>query len=231
MPSAGTDNNADTAVHGDASSGRVPTQRRSVERREALLRAALLLLAEGGPRAVTHRAVAARAGLPLAATTYYFDSIAALTVEALRLHSTERVAELRALADDAAQRATSRQDLARRIVDSLLSRDTVAIVAQFEVYLEAARNPKLRPAVAESLEAFEALAASLLASAGAREPADAAAAFVALVNGFALHRVARDATPRADAEALMNAMRALLIAQLMPVTQLDRWNSVLDKPF
>ena len=49
-----------------------PSQRRSRARREALLRAAVALLAEGGVRAVTHRAVADRAGVPLAATTYYF---------------------------------------------------------------------------------------------------------------------------------------------------------------
>lgn len=36
--------------------------------------AAVALLAEGGFVAISHRAVAARAGLPLAATTYYYRS-------------------------------------------------------------------------------------------------------------------------------------------------------------
>ena len=44
-------------------------------RRYALIRAAADLLCEGGFEAVTHRAVAERAGLPLASTTYYFASL------------------------------------------------------------------------------------------------------------------------------------------------------------
>ncbi|MFI5426371.1 TetR/AcrR family transcriptional regulator [Aeromicrobium sp. UC242_57] len=51
------------------------SQERSRARREALLDAAIDLFAEGGSRAITHRAVAARAGLPSATTTYYFESI------------------------------------------------------------------------------------------------------------------------------------------------------------
>src|SRR5580698_3447170 len=82
--------------------GLQPTQERSRVRREALLRAALELISEGGTRAVTHRAVSARAGLPPASTTYYFESIQQLTQEALRLHVAERVAELQALSDVAA---------------------------------------------------------------------------------------------------------------------------------
>ncbi|HET6503407.1 MAG TPA: TetR family transcriptional regulator, partial [Amycolatopsis sp.] len=44
-------------------------------RRTALIEAAYQLLVEGGFEAVRHRAVAERAGLPLASTTYYFDSL------------------------------------------------------------------------------------------------------------------------------------------------------------
>ena len=44
-------------------------------RRYALVSAAAELLCEGGFDAVRHRAVAQRAGLPLASTTYYFSSL------------------------------------------------------------------------------------------------------------------------------------------------------------
>jgi len=43
-----------------------PRQERSRQRREALLRATIELLGETGAKSVTHRAVAERAGLPLA---------------------------------------------------------------------------------------------------------------------------------------------------------------------
>ncbi|MCK2215498.1 TetR family transcriptional regulator [Actinomadura sp. ATCC 31491] len=57
-------------------------QARSRRRRATLLTAAVDLLADGGFAAVTHRAVAQRAHLPLAATTYYFASRDQLLAEA-----------------------------------------------------------------------------------------------------------------------------------------------------
>jgi DNA-binding transcriptional regulator YbjK len=62
------------------------SQERSRLRRDELLAAAIELFSVGGSRAVTHRAVAARAGLPSATTTYYFESIDQLIREALGAH-------------------------------------------------------------------------------------------------------------------------------------------------
>src|SRR2546421_6383133 len=162
-----------------------PTQERSRRRREAILRAATELLAEGGAKAVTHRAVAARAGLPPATPTYYFESIQELTDEALRVHVSERADELRRLAQEAASGARSVEEIGRRLADSLADRAREIVIAQFEVYLEAARNPALRPVVAEALDAFEDLARALLTAMGARDTGEAAVAVVALADGFA----------------------------------------------
>src|SRR5947207_4628607 len=54
-------------------------------RRRAIVEAALAVIGRGGVDAVTHRAVAGEAGVPLAATTYYFGSKAELVQEALEL--------------------------------------------------------------------------------------------------------------------------------------------------
>ncbi|WP_102509465.1 TetR/AcrR family transcriptional regulator [Sanguibacter massiliensis] len=48
---------------------------RGAARRDALVDAAVALVLEEGPAALTHRALAARAGLPLASTTYHFASL------------------------------------------------------------------------------------------------------------------------------------------------------------
>src|SRR4051794_34000809 len=56
-------------------------------RRAALVEAAAELLVEGGFDAVRHRAVADRAGLPLASTTYYFDSLDELVMAAVEQHA------------------------------------------------------------------------------------------------------------------------------------------------
>lgn len=189
------------------------SQDRSRARREALLRAAISLLADGGTRAVTHRAVAARAGVPAAATTYYFQSIQHLTEAALQLHVEERVLELRELAAAAETDGGNAEQVAARFVQVLNERDPRATIAQFEVFLEAARNPGLRETVAETLEAFEDLTRTVLAKLGAHRPDQAAASFVALINGFAIHRLARPS--RADGEHLLQALRSMFLVQLL----------------
>ena len=57
--------------------------RKGERRRYALVTAAAELLCEGGFEAVRHRAVADRAGLPLASTTYYFASLEELVEQAV----------------------------------------------------------------------------------------------------------------------------------------------------
>ena len=82
-------------------------------RRYALVSAAAELLAEGGFEAVRHRAVARRAGLPLASTTYYFSSLDDLIARAVEHIGMIEIAQLRS-------RVTA---LSRRRRDSSLTRD------------------------------------------------------------------------------------------------------------
>src|SRR5271166_2972002 len=70
---------------------------RGAARREALLDAALRILAETGADAVTHRRVAEVAGLPLASTTYWFTSKEHLLTAALERASERDVARLEAV--------------------------------------------------------------------------------------------------------------------------------------
>jgi TetR/AcrR family transcriptional regulator, regulator of biofilm formation and stress response len=208
-----------------------PVQQRSRSRRELLLRAAVELLADGGPRAVTHRAVAARAGVPQASTTYYFESIQQLTDEALRLHLSERTAELQAMIASATGKGHSTEQIARQLAESLITRSREIAIAQFEVYMQAGRNPELRRHVEETLGAFEHLAESVLAFLGAREPERAAPVFVALIDGFLLHRVARPGNEHADAVSLFEAMRALFIAYVMDEAEFEHWRQRLNRAF
>lgn len=60
-------------------------------RRAALIDAVLRILEHEGPSAITHRSVANEAGVPLAAATYYFDSIDDLLVTAMRHAADEQV--------------------------------------------------------------------------------------------------------------------------------------------
>jgi DNA-binding transcriptional regulator YbjK len=62
------------------------------ERRAAILDATVRLMVREGLAAVTHRAVAREAGVPLAATTYYFASKDELVVEALEILVKDEIA-------------------------------------------------------------------------------------------------------------------------------------------
>jgi len=208
-----------------------PRQDRSRRRRDVLLRATIELLGESGAKSVTHRAVAERAGLPLASTTYYFRSVHQLIEEALKLHVAERVAQLEGMAAMALSASgASAQDIAERLAEVLAAAPTPILVAQYQMYLEAGRNPALQPAVTDALAAFERLAAAVLGALGARRPGEAAEAFVALLDGFALHRVARPRDPAREAAALTAAMRALFLDQVLDPADRDAVHARLRKP-
>jgi DNA-binding transcriptional regulator YbjK len=211
--------------------GQSPRQDRSRRRRDALLRATIELLGEIGAKSITHRAVAERAGLPLASTTYYFSSVQQLIEEALKLHVAERVAQLSGMAAVALEaRGASATAIAERLAEVLASAPTPILVAQYQMYLEAGRNPALQPAVADALAAFEGLAAGVLSALGARDPEPTAEAFVALLDGFALHRLARPRDPAREAAALVAAMRALFLEQVMDAEARDALHERLRRP-
>jgi len=141
------------------------------------------------------------------------------------------VAELQAMATMAlGASGASPQDIADRLAEVLAAAPTPILVAQYQLYLEAGRNPALQPPVAEALSAFEGLAAEVLRALGAREPEATAEAFVALLDGFALHRLARPRDPDREAAALFAAMRALFLEQVMDPETRDELHDRLRQP-
>ena len=65
------------------------------ERHAAILQATVRILVRDGLAAVTHRAVAREADVPLAATTYYFSSKEELLGEALTIMVDDEIAQAR----------------------------------------------------------------------------------------------------------------------------------------
>jgi DNA-binding transcriptional regulator YbjK len=198
------------------------------------LQAAVQVAGEQGLGATTHRAVAARAGVPLAATSYYFESIAELLAEAMRTAVAARVEELHALTSSSAGGTNesgtpvdgdSPDAIAARLAAALTTKERTASLAHVEAYLHAARAPALQAAVTEALSSFEAFARGALQAAGARRPDEGARAFVALADGFMLQRLA---DPRPDDERqLRDAIRALFIAYAMDDAERKTWDDRL----
>jgi DNA-binding transcriptional regulator YbjK len=180
-------------------------------RRDALLKAAIEVVAERGVAGATHREVAARAGVPASTTSYFFASIDDLVLEALRTFAAGQVAQIEALTAAIEPTGAGLDALAGQVAEALFAAPDQANVAQFETYLEATRRPELRDEVAQVLGAFERLAEATLRAAGVRRAADGAQAFVALADGFTLHHLARP-RGRQDTDAMREAMRALFVA-------------------
>lgn len=185
-----------------------PRQHRSQQRRDALLKAAVELMAEGGPPAITHRAVAARAGLPASTTGYFFASIDELTTEALRVYTERSIEDYRALAGEAAGSPERLPAVfGRRVVDPQLA------LAQVSIYLEAQRNPALREPVREAVDRFRDNATEILRTFGFPHASTAGPAFVALLDGFMLQHLAKPDDPPAP-EELIHALQALYVGFL-----------------
>jgi DNA-binding transcriptional regulator YbjK len=163
-------------------------QARGYERVEQILRAALTVIAREGVAGVTHRTVAEEAGVPLGSLTYYFASKQDLLRDALRLHVHEDVGRLRELTDALlASGATGEQ-----VVDAFIAQFEAGTpdVAQFELYLEAARDPELAEVATESLRAYQEVAELALRAAGVGDPAAAAGMVVAMIDGVGVHQAA-----------------------------------------
>jgi len=170
-----------------------PTQ----PRREALVDAALRVLAREGPRGVSHRAVAAEAALPLAATTYYFTSKEELLAEALRRVAGDETDRLQALTEQ-----LTHADL-RSSGGALGARALIAeygsMLLKFEIYLEAARRPELQASCAAWIDGFRAVAEAILRAAGAGEPERGARILVATIDGLMVQQLAGSADPPDEA--------------------------------
>jgi TetR/AcrR family transcriptional regulator, regulator of biofilm formation and stress response len=161
------------------------------ERRSAILAATVRLLVRDGLAAVTHRAVAREAEVPLAATTYYFASKDELVTEALAILVADEIQRVgqraAALGEDLASPSHSAATVAEVLFPDA---DAAAgLLAKFEVYLEAARRPGLRATAAHWQRAFTELAESALRLAGASEPERLAPLLVAGVDGLLVHRL------------------------------------------
>lgn len=187
----------------------------TLERRDALLDAAILLIGEKGLGSVTHRAVAAQAGLPPSTTSYFFASIDELVVEAMRRVADLITAQIQSVTELVAATDPEPSAAVDTMVEILLGEPEVATLAQFETYLQAARQPELRVEVARVLDAFEELATATFERLGAKLPKAGARAVVALADGFALHRLgARRGEDHT--EALKSSFLALIAAYTSP---------------
>lgn len=198
------------------------SQERSRLRRDELLAAAIELFAEGGARAITHRAVAARAGLPPATTTYYFESIQDLIREALGAHIDQWTRELDKITAVDLTIDVDLDDAADLVSAVFEQRGPEVAAVELSIYLAAAREPQLRDVAAAALKAIENLACAMLAKTGVTGADELAASVVALIAGTAVRRQSGVYSEQAEARVLSSALRNLVAAHALGPDGVDR---------
>jgi TetR/AcrR family transcriptional regulator, regulator of biofilm formation and stress response len=191
-----------------------PTQR-GVARRQALLGAAIRVVATSGVAALTHREIARVARLPLAATTYYFESKSALVVATFESVTQKRIAELDAAA--AAMPAKLAIATAARVWAETLARrmrdERGLVLAEFELHLEAARAPELRAIhVLWETKVMAVLSQAMCALGSNHATADAALIF-AVLTGLEIGELANE-TPAASVTLIQPLLHRLLAGLL-----------------
>lgn len=150
------------------------------------------MIGRGGIEAVDHRAVAAEAGVPLGSTTYYFSSKDDMVAQALE-HVADREADRieaqleGGLLDEPAPMLAER--LADAVVD-IWADDGTVLLALFELYLESARRPDLRPAAERWERAYRAFIQGALEQFGVPDPGHRARLLCAGLDGLLLNHVA-----------------------------------------
>jgi TetR/AcrR family transcriptional regulator, regulator of biofilm formation and stress response len=155
-------------------------------RAREILEAGLRIVAAEGGEAVTHRRVAAEAGVPLGSTTYYFDSRDALLREAFRCY-VAGVFEMIAALEREFLRPTwgALVDFLVEITRRELLTPKVLVV-EYELLVRAARDPVLAAAFRDYERTLVSRIAETLERLGAPQPFDGARTLVAIVRGFEL---------------------------------------------
>ena len=181
-----------------------PPAPRGAARRRALLDATVRVIGRGGIAAVDHRAVAAEAGVPLGSTTYYFDSKDDMVARALE-HVAEREAERLHAESERGALDVGPDLLPERLADIVIQAwgagDRVTLLAQYELYLESARRPDLRPAAERWDAAYRDLLEHALERLGTPDPPRRARLLCAGLDGLLLDHVATGSDP-ADLRSL-----------------------------
>ena len=156
---------------------------------------------------MAHRAVAARAGLPLAATTYYFSSLDDLVGAALTSLADRWLDAAQAVVGRLPDRLDDGPALAQAFVDVVLGGsgpDDGAVLTMYERFLQAGRAPHLRAVVTDYGARLDALLLEVLRRADPGADEAIVQRVLAALDGTVLRALAegRPVVPAATAAVL-----------------------------
>lgn len=163
------------------------------DRKTSIADAAIYLLGTEGARGLTHRGVDTVAGLPIGSTSFYCRSKAELLSLTLLRHAALDMADLEA--DWLSLRKET--VTASRVVDLIIDRvadwasqdKRIRLMARFEIFLIASRDPQLLAVLNHQREGFMQFLREQLKALGVREATLKANMLAFLVDGLLLEQV------------------------------------------
>ncbi len=163
------------------------------DRKTVIADAAIALLGQAGAKGLTHRAVDAAAGLPAGSTSFYCRTRHELLTLALLRHAALDMQDLRADAQRMARASLGLNDLVEllgdRVADWLSPGKRGRLVARFELFLMASRDPELAAIVAQQRQHFLHATEAALGRAGVASPAAMAPMVLVVVDALLLDQV------------------------------------------
>jgi DNA-binding transcriptional regulator YbjK len=163
---------------------------RGERRRQDIIDATLRVIERDGVAGVTHRTVAAEADVPTTSTTYHFASLNDLLIATLISCAKDMATEVYWMIDRARSRGSLGADEVAGLLAEALGPRRGRTMAEYELYLLAARRPELRPAARRWLDVLTSMV----------RPDDLVAlrAFLAGIDGLLIQGLIDDEPPGAD---------------------------------
>ena len=182
--------------------------------REAIVAATVRIVARDGVSAVTHRRVAAEAGVALSSTTWHFAAKADILIAALRWTARREVERITAIADrldgDDFDPGAWAEELSDWLLEQVTGERDVA-VALYRLQIELLGRPEARAVHEEWGESLRALGERVLASSRTITPDLDTRLVVAALDGLRLRALSADETDTGWLRpAVQRQLRALL---------------------
>ncbi|BBZ61561.1 TetR/AcrR family transcriptional regulator [Mycolicibacterium monacense] len=179
----------------------MPTQAgntaRAAQRRVEIIDAAIEVMARVGLAGLSMRVVAAQAGIPLGALSYYFDDKSDLVAQAFQQLSDREIERVVRTADRL-EPTMSADQLADAMADMIIDGFTSpqgAIVTRYELVTEASRDERLRPMFEAWYTAMVPALSRLFRELGSRQPELDARTVMAVMAGLEIDNLYRPLGP------------------------------------
>lgn len=181
---------------------------KGLARRQLLAEAAGAILTEHGHEAVRHRAVAQEAGLPLASTTYYFNSLTDLLRAAVQYTCEVDATVMAQRCAALPERARGARETAEAIAGVLVGDwPTTRLVTRCELFVLAVRHPEFAEIVAQRHGQVASVVAQVLEKSKRRHSVEQVHKLVAFENGALLEWIALgDQAPDDPADSVADAI-------------------------